>query len=101
MQLSSSDFEYINTYTDSVLENLHDQMVEGGLQTINLPDTTVDFSKRRLGVTWKGEAVLYKGTLKGLETIHRAGESTITINVRQLSLSPYLIKYKTYLHNWS
>lgn len=81
MQISSRDYEYINSYTDSVLENLNASMVENGLDSIHLPDTTVNFARRRLGVTWKGEAVLYNGILKGLETIHRTGESGITINV--------------------
>ncbi|OXA51200.1 hypothetical protein Fcan01_14246 [Folsomia candida] len=67
MQLGN--FEYINTYADSVLENLHDQMVDNGMSLVNLPDTTVNFCKRRLGVTWKGEAQLYNGVLIGLESI--------------------------------
>lgn len=71
-------------YIDSVLESLHDQMIDTGLNNINLPDTTTNFSKRRLGVTWQGEAVLYNGNLKGLETIHRTGEAKITIKVCSL-----------------
>jgi broad specificity polyphosphatase/5'/3'-nucleotidase SurE len=81
MQISSRDYEQINSYTDTVLENLHEQMVEQGLNNINLPDTRTNFSKRRLGVTWQGEAVLSDGILKGLETIHRTGDAVITINV--------------------
>lgn len=81
MQLSGKDFEYVNSYADSVLENLHGQMVEKGLDRIPLPDNHLTFSKRRLGVNWEGEAFLRNGQFKGLETLHRCGESAITINV--------------------
>lgn len=80
MQLGN--FEYINTYADSVLENLHDQMVDNGMSLVNLPDTTVNFCKRRLGVTWKGEAQLYNGVLIGLESVHRTDDAKITLDVR-------------------
>lgn len=78
MQINSA---YQQQYIDSVLESLHDQMIETGLNNIVLPDTTTNFSKRRLGVTWQGEAILYNGNLKGLESIHRTGEAVITLNV--------------------
>lgn len=68
-------------YIDSVLQSLHDQMIETGLNNLDLPDTQTNFAKRRLGVNWQGEANLYNGNLKGLETIHRTGEAVITIKV--------------------
>lgn len=79
MQISSAIQQQ---YIDSVLQSLHDQMVETGLDNLELPDTQTNFSKRRLGVTWQGEANLFNGNLKGLESIHRTGEATITLNVR-------------------
>jgi len=92
MQISSRDYEPINSYVDTVIDNLHLQMVDSGLNNINLPDTCVNFSKRRLAVTWQGEAVLYNGLLKGLETIHRTGEeAVITINVRWIDFCHYLL----------
>ena len=92
MQISST---IANSYTDTVLDNLHAQMVDNGLNNITLPDTTTQYSRRRLGVTWDGEIIVYNGALKGLETIHRTGDAVITISVSLGTFSIFVVV------NWS
>ncbi|ODM92693.1 Sphingomyelin phosphodiesterase [Orchesella cincta] len=68
-----------SNYMDQVLANLRDQLHINGFNSVALPDQEVGFKQTIGGVEWHGEAKLYNGSLKNMDTIHRTGAADITI----------------------
>ncbi|CAG7831027.1 unnamed protein product [Allacma fusca] len=65
-------------WIDVILEDARTTMRDKGLTEINLPPEKVEFSKKILGIKWHGEASIFEGVLRGLDTIHRVGDVDIT-----------------------
>ncbi|CAL8091477.1 unnamed protein product [Orchesella dallaii] len=68
-----------SNYMDQVLANLREQLQFFGFNSVALPDQEVGFNRTIGGIVWHGEASLYNGSLKNMDTIHRTGAAEITI----------------------
>jgi len=63
----------MSEWVDEILANVRLLMKEQGLETIPIPPITFSFEEKILGIVWHGEASMFDGYLKGLETMKRTG----------------------------
>ncbi|CAG7836694.1 unnamed protein product [Allacma fusca] len=69
----------VNAFLDEIFANLRYQMRQSGLTVINLPPVGFNFSETVMGVVYYGEASISNGELKGIDTIHRTGDSDLVV----------------------
>jgi|ERR1719391_42026 len=77
-------------YIDTILDYLQDVIKDQGLDPADLPEEKVSFSETILGITFHGSAKVYNGKFSGLSTIHRNGDTDITLDENTLHLTANL-----------
>jgi len=80
-----------NAYMDQVMEQLREEMLIEGLDNIALPEGNLGFNMSfwPFGRVFGG-VKLYDGFLKGLETISRSGDATLTVQDQVIILESLL-----------
>ncbi|XP_068201166.1 mite allergen Lep d 7-like [Palaemon carinicauda] len=67
--------EGLNNLIDMILNMVDQSILDSGLDPAHLPDAVLKFEETVMFVKWHGEASAYNGTLSGMSSVHRLGES--------------------------
>jgi len=73
-----------NPLFDSLLKDARNRITQLGLNEILLNPTEAEFSKKAVGILWKGSLILTNGKFSGLETLHRVGEARISFSQSEI-----------------
>lgn len=69
-----------NVLIDAALTEIRQKIVEQGYSEVHLPPSESEFNEKKFGITWNGTLILTNGKLRGLETLYRTGEATLSFN---------------------